>query len=181
MSLKKVYSELLPLQLLSLAVAFSSTGCNHLHPSSQATALVLSSQLSLKSYVHSAIGANDHKSLSVYFPLLEIYDPYGKLVYVGHNAKDNSRILKLLPENMSEFVPLPNTLPLQEVMEQFPDFQIKSAALLETRNPTIITVFLEDCHACSVQEEALDSTQQQLHDRGVNLLIVKVAKPALGR
>jgi hypothetical protein len=178
MSLRKGYSKRLSVQLFALTLACGSAGCNYLHHSSKDSALVLSTQLTLKSYVHSAIGANDHKSMSVYFPLLEVYDPSGKLVYVGHNAQDNSRILSLLPENMSDLVPVPDTLPLQEVIKQFPDFQINSAELLRTRMPTIITVFLEDCHACSVQEQALDNTQQHLHDRGINLLVVKVAKPA---
>jgi hypothetical protein len=131
----------------------------------------------LRGYVHSLVEINNRPSTNVYFPLLQVYNSSGKLVYIGHNAEANAQFLQELPDDIAGLQPDPSAATLQKVMQQFPEFALKSDAVLQTGKPTVVTVFLEDCHACSVQEQALDNSQQRLHDRGINLLIIHVAKP----
>jgi hypothetical protein len=157
-------------------LAFSFCGCNTSHSTANFKGFALSSNVPLKSYVHFAVGANGHKESRFYFPLLQIYDKGGRLVYVSHDTEANAKVLEKFPNNTDSLQPIPQTTLLQDVIKELPEFETKRDDLLRTKRTTVLSVFLEDCHACSVQEEALDNTQNQLLAPGVNLLIVRVAK-----
>jgi hypothetical protein len=154
-------------------VTLSLHGCR----STTGDGIVISSYPQLKSYVHFAVGSNGHKEANLYFPLLQVYDPAGRLVYVGHDARENAKLLDQLPGNLDSLKPIPETTLLPDVMKEMPEFAARKDEVLRVKQVTVLSVFLEDCHACSIQEEALDSTEKQLVRRGVNLLIIRVAKP----
>lgn len=140
-------------------------------------ALLFSTNLEFRSYVHSVVVANGNTDTKFYFPLLQVYDVNGRLVYVGHDAQTNSGMMAQLPDNMADLRPIPNTASLFDVMSHMPDFTEKKNDLIRRRRTTVLSVFLEDCHACSLQEKALDERQQHLLNHGVNVLIIKVTKP----
>jgi hypothetical protein len=121
---------------------------------------------------------NGHKDTHLYFPLLQIYDSKGRLVYVGHIAKENASVLEQTPANIDSLQHVPEAVSLGDVIKELPDFESRRDDLLKSNKATVLSVFLEDCHACSIQEHTLDATQNQLLHRGVNLLVIHVAKPA---
>jgi hypothetical protein len=139
---------------------------------------MVTSDLDFKSYVHSVIAANGSKDASFYFPLLQIFDEQGRLVYVGHDAKQNSAIMSQIPGNLVDLRPIPNGITLSSIMGEVPAFKPQQNAFIGGKRGTVLSVFLEDCHACSVQEKALDDNQKQLLKRGTNLLVLNVTKPA---
>ena len=98
-------------------------------------------------------------------------------MYVSHDANENAEILRTLPGSIANRKPLPDTATLLQVIRSTPGFQAKEEAFKKARKATALSVVLEDCHACSIQEEALDGTQRELVDRGVTLLMVHVDKP----
>ena len=148
-------------------------GC---HTSKARKVILVTSHVDLKSYVHSAVGANGHRETQVFFPLLQIYDALGNLVYVGHDSRQNSKALEGLADGTDKMAPVTGASSLTQVINETPAFSSEGTTIAHTNRPTIISVFLEDCHACSIQEEALDKTQEHLQDQGINLLIVRVSK-----
>lgn len=164
----------LTLIAFTVAVSIVPVGCR----SSNAVAgdgISLSASLPLRSYVQSAIvGGNGGK---VYFPQLQIYNASGSLIYTSHNPVENAQTLKTLPENLQALQPIPKAPGLSGIIETMPDFQGKKDELLNRKRATVLSVFLEECHACSLQEDALDNTQKQLLNHGINLLVVRVARP----
>jgi len=45
--------------------------------------------------------------------------------------------------------------------------------------PSVLSVVLEDCHACTVQEDALGSAEHRLLGHGINLLVIRVTRPRM--
>jgi CBS domain containing-hemolysin-like protein len=84
------------------------------------------------------------------------------------------------PSDVRILNPVPGSLPLSDVMKQMRELNTQMSDVIRSNRPTVLAISLEDCHACSMQEEALDNTQKQLVVRGVNFLIVKVRKPMTG-
>jgi len=165
--------------IFSAFFAVGFPGCRTARRTGIANGLVLTSNLELRSYVKFAVGANGNKDTRLHFPLLQIYDAAGRLVYVGHDARANATALEQMPGNIDTMHPISGSSLLPDVMRQLPEFEVKREDLLRAKRTTALSVFLQDCHACSIQEEALDKTQTKLHDRGVNLLIIKVARPVV--
>jgi hypothetical protein len=50
----------------------------------------LSSDARFGTYIHFAVAANGGMTHGFFFPLLQIYDASGRLLYVGHDARANS-------------------------------------------------------------------------------------------
>jgi len=153
-------------------------GCHAPNSAKAQKGLLITSHVDLKSYVHSTVGANGHRETKIYFPLLQIYDALGNLVYVGHDSRQNSKALEGLADGTDKMTPVSGASSLTQAISDTPAFSSEGSAIAHTNRPTIISVFLEDCHACSVQEEALDKTQEHLQEQGINLLIVRVSKPS---
>jgi hypothetical protein len=153
-----------------------SSGCRSNSSGRVGNGFVLSSDLSFQSYIRFAVGANGHKGAQLFFPLLEVYDPTGHLIYVGHDSKSNAALLKNLPQDLQSLQPIPGASQLPDVMKQLPDFESKAQDVLSSNRVTVLSVFLENCHACTVQEATLDDTQSRLRDLGINLLTIRVAR-----
>lgn len=62
-------------------------------------------------------------------------------------------------------------------MASTPGFREHEAEVTGTHAITILSVFLQDCHACTVQESALGESQRRLLKQGVNLLVIHVQRP----
>ena len=139
--------------------------------------LLLTSDSPLKTYVKSAVGANGNHGTRLFFPLLQIYNSDGKLVYVSHDAQANVSALQALPNNASDLQPIAGAEILGDVIKEYPSFASEKDALVARHSPTVLSIFLDSCHACSIQENALDATQARLNQTGVNLLIMKVQRP----
>lgn len=137
----------------------------------------LASSMPLPVYVRSAVGANGRIDTELYFPLLQIYDSAGRLVYVGHDANENAGILKRASEDAASMKAIPGTALLADITKQMADLGAQRDELLKMHKSTILSVSLEGCHACSVQDEALDQAEKQLLAQGINVLLLRVGRP----
>lgn len=113
------------------------------------------------------------------FPTLEIFDRTGQAVYQSHDAGKNAELLRSLPEAMEGLKTLPNHATLSQVIETFPGLAEKDRdALLDYRRPTLLSLSLEDCHACELQEQATGpETKGRLVENGFNLLDIQFSQP----
>ncbi len=176
MHLRALVSKAFNIVLFLVGVIVLS-GCHASGPPGRGSGLVISEDISLKSYVHLAIGKNGSKESKFFFPVLQVYNSKGQLVYANHDAAANATTLGRLPGGAASLPLIPDTALLSAVTKELASDTAREDKLLQTGRSTVVSVFLEDCHACSVQEEALDNTQTRLRDEGMNLLIVHVAKP----
>lgn len=158
-----------------LLLAFWVSGCKR--GVGDAEGILVSTRIPLASYVHTAFRANTGKEAQLYFPQLAIYDESGALLYSSHDVNENARILKELPDGIRALQPKPGTAGLAETIKEMPDFQARKTEILGSRKVSVLSTFLEDCHACSFQEEALDGAKDQLLNHGINLLVVHLTKP----
>jgi len=139
---------------------------------------LVSASLSLRSYVQSNLHGGPGNGAGVFFPQLEIYNRLGELVYSSHESLANARILQSLPGSIDGLRPKPEGGHLAEVLEETPEFRERKQDVLGRRHISVLSVFLEDCHACAVQEGALSDAQNRLLSGGVNLLVIRVSRPA---
>jgi hypothetical protein len=70
----------------------------------------------------------------------------------------------------------PDAPRLAEVMEGVPALRARKEEILGKRKVSILSVFLENCHACTVQEDALGDAEHRLLDHGINLLVLRVSR-----
>lgn len=111
------------------------------------------------------------------FPQLRIYDTLGRLIYIGHDGYASAQVVSGLPEDVKARSPIIGAASLDSVMEAFPEFHQQRMTITNHSGYTVISVLLDGCHGCTIQEGALDSTRPQLLKRGVNLLTVQVLHP----
>jgi hypothetical protein len=113
------------------------------------------------------------------FPTLEVFDRTGQAVYQSHNAGRNAELLRSLPQAMNGLKTLPGRATLSEVVETFSGVAEKDRkALLDHSRPTVLSLSLEDCHACTLQEETLGpEMEKSLAADGFNLVVIRLSRP----
>jgi hypothetical protein len=159
---------------LSSALLMTFLGCKS-GPASEG--VFLSTNLPFSSCVRALALGNAGKGVQVYFPQLDIYDKSGALLYSGHEYVENARLLKMLPDGIQNMRPQPGAANLSQMMEEIPDFRARKQEVLNQHKVNVVSVLLEGCHGCSIQEEALSSTEQRLLAHGMNLLVIHVEQP----
>ena len=133
----------------------------------------ISTSLPLASYVKAGAG----KGAKFFFPQLEIYDESGDLLYSSHESIENARVLKELPGGIQSLRSKPDAPRLAEVMDAVPAFRARKEEILGQHRVSVLSVFLENCHACTVQEDALGGSEHRLLNHGINLLVLRVSRP----
>ncbi|HEY6803634.1 MAG TPA: hypothetical protein VI306_08650 [Pyrinomonadaceae bacterium] len=112
-----------------------------------------------------------------YFPTLEIFNDAGALVYRSHESIANAQILKEFPGSVRSLPPLEDTPPLAKILEQIPDFKPREQEIVG-KKLVILSVGLENCGACAVQDRALgDLKEHLLQQESVAILEIEVAHP----
>jgi len=161
---------------LAVALLTGCLGCQSRRTVDDTKGLLISATLPLSSYAASSPRQSTTKGARLYFPQLEIYDESGNLVYSSHESVENARVLKELPSNIQSFRPQPEAVQLAESLESISAFRGRKGEILGHRRICVLATFLEECHACAVQEDALSDVQGQLLDKGINLLIVRLSR-----
>jgi hypothetical protein len=159
--------------LLSAVTTSSLSGCRP-----HATGLVARATIPLESYVHSKLAANGRNGRLMGFPTVQVYNASGDLIYQSHDVNENSKILMELQKGRTALPPLAGTMSLSAVIMDMPGINEKESMLAKGSSPTVITISLEGCHACSVLNETLEATQKQIVDSGKNLLLITVQQPS---
>lgn len=133
--------------------------------------------LPLLSFVQSPAGAMGSKGGIVLFPALEVFDSSGALVYTSHDASANAAVLNGLPGSLASFKPISGGGQLSTVTERLAGLNDEDRrSLLESRLPTVVSVSLDGCEGCSVQEEAVGRDTDRLLAHGVNTLVIRVSR-----
>jgi hypothetical protein len=152
-------------------------GCGLKHGGADANGVLISTSLPLPLYVQAGSHGSAGKGPQIFFPQFEIYDESGDLTYSSHESIENARILKELPGGIQSLKPNLEAPHLAEIMDAIPDFRARKVKILAQRRVSILSVFLENCHACTVQEDALGDAEHRLLDNGINLLVLRVSRP----
>lgn len=138
---------------------------------------LVSCDLSLSSYVRTSLDGTTNKAGGVFFPQLEIYDESGYLVYSSHESIENARILREIPSGLQGLRPKTDAPLLEKLVEAVPALHARKAEILEQHRMDVLSIFLQDCHACAIQEDALSDAGHQLLARGMNVLVIHVSRP----
>jgi hypothetical protein len=162
---------------LALTILSASFGCTSRRGGGDAEGVLISTSLPLASYVQAGSHGSADKGAKFFFPQLEIYDESGDLIYSSHESIENARVLKELPGSIKNLKPNPHAPRITEIMEAVPAFRQRKQEILTQHRVSILSVFLENCHACTVQEDALGDVEHRLLDHGINLLVLRVSRP----
>ncbi len=140
------------------------------------SALSLSVTVPALTFLKSPLGSNAD------FPTLEVFDSQGEMVYLGQVGSSNVTTLKSLPDSVAGLHVLPGKLTLAQITDKLPGLQDdKRNKLLHSHLPTAVSISLEECHACTIQNEALgEEAKKSLLSRGVNLVLIQVSLPHRG-
>lgn len=145
------------------------------HRSARRHAVTLSLTVPVISYLQAGSDAERFRD----FPVLEIFDRAGEPIYLGHDAIKNADLLRSLPRSLDGLKALPGHQTLSSFLDTIPGVTKKDRnAFLENPRLTVLTVSLADCHACSVQEQAIGpELENRLSAKGVNLLMIRFSHP----
>jgi hypothetical protein len=157
--------------LLSMMLAVCLGGC-------RSGGTLISTNLSLSSYADARQRVSPGQPSMLYFPVLEIYNDSGVLVYRSHESMDNAKILKDFPNSVRNLSPQQDAPRLSRILEEIPDFKPREQEIVGKRQLVILSVALETCEACSVQESALEDLKHRLlKEQSVAILEINVAHP----
>jgi hypothetical protein len=139
--------------------------------------ILISATFPLHSYVHARLDEHSGKGEHLNFPLLAVYDRSGVLIYSGYDVGENVQLLADLPGKISNLQSKPEAASLAAAIEEIPDFKTRKTEILKSRKNTVVSTFLEECQACSFQEDALQNAEHQLLENGINVLVIHLSKP----
>jgi len=137
---------------------------------------LISTSLSIASYArsvvsHGAVGA----ATTFSFPVLEIYNGAGTLVYRGQESLENARILREMPSSMRGLPPQDNAPKLAGILDAIPEFKASRQKILGRGSPVVLSIGLEGCHACAIQEDALDDVRGRMLRSSIDVLEIEVS------
>jgi|SRR5215213_5067588 hypothetical protein len=139
---------------------------------------LISTSLSMSAYTEARQRANPGAQASMYyFPTLEIFNDAGVLVYRSHESIANAQILKDFPRSVRSLPPQEDAPRLAKILEQIPDFKPREQEIVG-KKLVILSIGLENCGGCAVQEQALgDLKRRLLQQEFVAILEIEVAHP----
>jgi hypothetical protein len=159
---------------LTLAVIFL-TGCTG---GQQGRNEVMSTTMDISSYAAIRQRLSGSNESTFNFPELEIYNQARALVYRSHESTANAEILKDFPNRVLSLRSQEHAPNLREVIESVPDFKIRQRQVLDGTNLVILSITLEGCQSCRIQESALgDFKQKILQQPSVRVLEIHVSHP----
>lgn len=161
--------------LIVLLLSLWIVGCKQ--SEGNGNGIMISAKFPLYSYVHARLDEHSGKGEHLHFPLLTIYDRSGVLIYSGYDVGENVQLLADLPSKISNLQPNPGAASLTAVIDEVPDFRSRKTEILNSGKVTVVSTFLEECQACSFQEEALQDAESQLLRSGTNVLVIHLSKP----
>jgi hypothetical protein len=139
---------------------------------------LISTSLSISSYAEASMRAHAVKESQYDFPMLEIYNGSGILVYRGHDSTANARVLKEFPNSVQSLQPQEDAPRLAKILEAIPDFREREQEIVGRNKSVILSIGLEHCKGCIVQEDALQAAKQHLlRQQSVEILEINVFQP----
>lgn len=166
-----------------IALAFIPTvtllwGCKKVTIKSRSGAELVTATVPWRMYSRADLPATKAPGNRFIFPLLEVYDSKGYLVYTGENSYTNADTLRRLVHGISAIAEKPSPHPeFALFVDKIPAFEENKRSLLDGHRPSVIIASLQDCRACSLQEHTVDTVKLQLLSNGINILLLKVKRP----
>lgn len=137
---------------------------------------MISTSLSISSYATAREHASASKDGTYFFPVLEIYNGSGVLIYRGHESAENTRTLKEFPGSIQNLRPQEQASHLLKLLEEFPVFKERERGI-QAKKWVIISTGLDGCEGCAVQEHTLREEKQRLLQQSVSILEIHVTPP----
>jgi len=166
--------------ITSWMIASFLTSCNRAHSHSRPDkqgGLFVTTQLPLQEYVKTQLANNGKGKERFYFPSLQIYNESGQLIYTSHDQRANAELFSEAPDGLKQLKAMPNTELLEKATFELHSFDQTRQDLVRSRQFTLVSMDLADCEGCSMQEEVIARNRDKLRDRGVNVLVVHIARP----
>jgi hypothetical protein len=110
------------------------------------------------------------------FPELRLYKTQGQLVYVKHDAAKNREALESLPGSLDQFTVKPGSGSFTQLVNAVPQLRDRFKQADPLAKPSVVSILLEECHACSVQEESEKRNQDRLLQEGYNVVILRFTR-----
>ena len=143
------------------------------HPA--AAGRFITANISLASYASIRMTRAIPKSTKFTFPVLEVYNELGALVFQGSESSlENARILRELPASIRGLLAPSDAPRLVRVLEAIPAFQAREQEILRGGRPVVLSIELENCEACAIQEDALNNAAPRLLRQSMDVLVLKV-------
>ena len=101
------------------------------------------------------------KVYSLSFPIFNVYSPNGKLVYHTFDINEIRSIVRRFNTVSKHFRPIPQTDTWAEIQERYPGLKGHDGHYV------ILSIRLEDCHACSLEEDVLRNARVRLTSLGI--------------
>jgi len=164
----------LVLLLCSALLMIMLNGCEAQRKDSE----LFSTNMDMSSYAQARQHSSGNQESTFSFPVLEIYNKSGTLVYRSGESASNAQVLKDFPNNFQGFEAQEHAARLAEIVEAIPDFEVRKRKILDQRQLVILSVTLDGCKGCSIQEEALDDFKQRiLQQLAIAILEIHVSHP----
>lgn len=129
----------------------------------------LRARMPVDTYLKSQMTAT-RRSISMQFPLLEVYDKRGRLVYHDDGGVRNSNLIAAWPAGLKPLRPISGTDPLSVFLDRVPGFKERKRDILGFGGTVIVSVEANDCPACEGQETAVEKFDNRKFKTGVLVL-----------
>ena len=177
----KLYADRSALRLLVVANLLSPlAGCNTSSTSRQVNeAKAYSISLPLASYARSQTShlATAERTSEIHFPTLLVFGADGGEFYESHEGLANSKILSGKLSAIQSSRAIREGDAFGAFIRSVPELKSSISGLESPRRITVVSVDLEDCRACSVQDKALQRVESDLLSQSINVVELHVAKP----
>jgi hypothetical protein len=132
----------------------------------------------MKSYAESRYRTHPAAEATYYFPVLEVYNESGILVYHGDEAVTNATILQGFPASIRNLPAKEDAPRLESLLDQIPDFKPRVKEILGKKQLVLLSIGLDECGACKIQEDAIgDLENRLLKEQSVTILKIDIAHP----
>lgn len=148
-------------------------GCKQDRPSGDGIAVQTTIPFSL--YMKTGVGLRSGGGQRFTFPYAEVYDQTGTLVYSGHDLNAAYSKLGVLAQKEG---PPPNAsgATLSQTLIEIPGLAVTKTKILQRHRVSVISLSLDGCESCSLQDSSLTELQHSLITRGVNVFMVHVLR-----
>jgi hypothetical protein len=109
------------------------------------------------------------------FPVLAVYNPAGRLIYLGNREPENRKLLQDFRARINTMVPVPGSRSLAEILNAIPDFKAPKVSILGSHEPVILSIALKNCKACTIQDDVLRAREEELLRQSINIVVIEVS------
>lgn len=112
------------------------------------------------------------------FPLLEFYNQTGQRVYIGHEARTNAQALQDFDE-LEATSPSVTSPSLRQTMIEVRQIVSIASTPVPSGRGTVFTIDLDQCRACSLQDDYLSLAKPKLLQNGINIIQLNILRTSI--